>query len=66
MDKTRQKCKNLNTSYAQSLVQYCQKQYLPSGVAILSHVGKPRAASAPGDDGFFSLLLELILFGVAT
>jgi hypothetical protein len=32
----------------------------------VSHVGKPRAASAPGDDGFFSLLLELILFGVAT
>ena len=63
-NKTRKKCKNINTSNTQSLVQYRQKQYLPqwSRHSVARH--KISAASA-GD--FIIVHFALIgSLGVAT
>ena len=58
MDKTKIKqdknAKNLNTSNTQSLVQYCQKQYLPQWSRHSVARQKIRAASA--DDFIFLLI----------
>jgi hypothetical protein len=62
MDKTKIKqdknAKTLNTSNTQSLVQYCQKQYLPQWSRHSVARQKIRAASA--GDLSFVVLLELI------
>jgi hypothetical protein len=64
MNKTRQKCKNINTSNTQSLVQYRQKQYLPQ--RSRHSIARRKNPRGIGWRFFLLLCILLDLIGVAT